>query len=70
MALSDEQTVGLIENVTSLINTIATLQQKIIDLNQKIKSVSELTLNLIEHTNMPEPQIMPCDPDDGSWVGR
>jgi len=56
--------------VTSLINTIATLQQKIIDLNQKIKSISELTLNLIEHTNMPEPQIMPCDPDDGSWVGR
>ena len=70
MPLSDKQTVGLIEDVTSLINTIATLQQKIIDLNQKIKSVSELTLKLIEHTDMPEPQIMPCDPDDGSWVGR
>ena len=70
MPLSDKQTIGLIEDVTSLINTIATLQQKIIDLNQKIKSISELTLKLIEHTDMPEPQIMPCDPDDGSWVGR
>ena len=70
MPLSDKQTIGLIEDVTSLINTIATLQQKIIDLNQKIKSISELTLKLIDHTDMPEPQIMPCDPDDGSWVGR
>ena len=59
MPLSDKQTIGLIEDVTSLIKTIATLQQKIIDLNQKIKSISELTLKLIEHTDMPEPQILP-----------
>ena len=70
MPLNDKQTVGLIEDVGKLINTVIDLEQKIINLNYKIKTVSVSVVNLINHTNMPEPQIMPCDPDDGSWVGR
>ena len=70
MALSDKQSDNLLEDVGKLIDTVIDLEQKIINLNHKIKAVSISVVNLIEHTNMPEPQIMPCDPDDGSWVGR
>jgi hypothetical protein len=70
MTLSDKQSDNLLEDVGKLIDTVIDLEQKIINLNHKIKAVSISVVNLIEHTNMPEPQIMPCDPDDGSWVGR
>jgi hypothetical protein len=70
MTLSDKQSDNLLKDVGKLIDTVIDLEQKIINLNHKIKAVSISVVNLIEHTNMPEPQIMPCDPDDGSWVGR
>jgi len=70
MTLSDKQSDNLLEDVGKLINTVIDLDQKIINLNHKIKAVSISVVDLIDHTNMPEPQIMPCDPDDGSWVGR
>ena len=68
--LTDKQVVDLIEDMNKLITEVIELQQGLINLNHKIKSVSEMTLKLIDHTNMPEPSIMPCDPNDGSWVGR
>ena len=70
MTLSDKQSDNLLEDVGKLIDTVIDLEQKIINLNHKIKAVSISVVDLIDHTNMPEPQIMPCDPDDGSWVGR
>ena len=70
MAISNKQSDNLLEDVGKLIDTVIDLEQKIINLNHKIKAVSISVVDLIEHTNMPEPQIMPCDPDDGSWVGR
>ena len=70
MAISDKQSDNLLEDVGKLIDTVIDLEQKIINLNHKIKTVSISVVDLIDHTNMPEPQIMPCDPDDGSWVGR
>ena len=70
MALSDKQAADLLKDVGKLIDTVIDLEQKIINLNHKIKTVSISLIDLIDHTNMPEPQIMPCDPDDGSWVGR
>ena len=70
MTLSDKQSDNLLKDVGKLIDTVIDLEQKIINLNHKIKTVSISVVDLIDHTNMPEPQIMPCDPDDGSWVGR
>ena len=70
MTLSDKQSDNLLKDVGKLIDTVIDLEQKIINLNHKIKTVSISVVDLIGHTNMPEPQIMPCDPDDGSWVGR
>jgi len=70
MTLSDKQSDNLLEDVGKLIDTVIDLEQKIINLNHKIKAVSISVVDLINHTNMPEAQIMPCDPDDGSWVGR
>ena len=70
MTLSDKQSDNLLEDVGKLIDTVIDLEQKIINLNHKIKTVSISVVDLIDYTNMPEPQIMPCDPDDGSWVGR
>jgi len=70
MAISNKQSDNLLEDVGKLIDTVIDLEQKIINLNHKIKTVSISVVDLIDHTNMPEPQIMPCDPDDGSWVGR
>ena len=70
MTLNDKQSDNLLEDVGKLIDTVIDLEQKIINLNHKIKTVSISVVDLIDHTNMPEPQIMPCDPDDGSWVGR
>ena len=70
MALSDKQAADLLKDVGKLITTVIDLEQKIINLNYKIKTVSVSVVNLINYTNMSEPQIMPCDPDDGSWVGR
>ena len=70
MAISNKQSDNLLEDVGKLIDTVIDLEQKIINLNHKIKTVSISVVDLIGHTNMPEPQIMPCDPDDGSWVGR
>ena len=58
MALSDKQSDNLLEDVSKLINTVIDLEQKIINLNYKIKTVSVSVVNLINHTNMPEPQIM------------
>ena len=68
--LTNSQVVELIEDMSKLITEVVKLQQGLINLNHKIKSVSEMTLKLIDHTNMPEPSIMPCNPDDGSWIGR
>ena len=70
MTLSDKQAADLLKDVGKLITTVIDLEQKIINLNHKIKTVSISVVDLIDYTNMPEPQIMPCDPDDGSWVGR
>ena len=70
MTISNKQSDNLLEDVGKLIDTVIDLEQKIINLNHKIKTVSISVVDLIDHTNMPEPQIMPCDPDDGSWVGR
>ena len=70
MAISNKQSDNLLKDVGKLIDTVIDLEQKIINLNHKIKTVSISVVDLIDHTNMPEPQIMPCDPDDGSWVGR
>ena len=70
MPISDKQSDNLLKDVGKLIDTVIDLEQKIINLNHKIKTVSISVVDLIDYTNMPEPQIMPCDPDDGSWVGR
>ena len=70
MAISNKQSDILLKDVGKLIDTVIDLEQKIINLNHKIKTVSISVVDLIDYTNMPEPQIMPCDPDDGSWVGR
>ena len=68
--LTDKQLINLIEDMNKLITEVIELQQGLINLNHKIKSVSEVTLKLIDYTNMPDPSTMPCDPNDGSWVGR
>jgi hypothetical protein len=68
--LTDKQLIELIEDMNKLISEVVEIQQGLINLNHKIKSVSEMTLKLMDHTDMPEPSIMPCDPNDGSWVGR
>jgi hypothetical protein len=68
--LTDKQVIDLIEDMNKLITEVVELQQGLINLNYKIKSVSEMTLKLIDHTDMPEPSIIPCDPNDGSWIGR
>ncbi len=70
MMLTDKQLIELIEDMNKLISEVVEIQQGLINLNHKIKSVSEMTLKLMDHTDMPEPSIMPCDPNDGSWVGR
>jgi hypothetical protein len=70
MMLTDKQVIDLIEDMNKLITEVVELQQGLINLNYKIKSVSEMTLKLIDHTDMPEPSIIPCDPNDGSWIGR
>ena len=70
MMLTDKQVIDLIEDMNKLITEVIELQQGLINLNHKIKSVSEMTLKLIDYTNMPEPSMMPCDPNDGSWMGR
>ena len=70
MMLTDKQLINLIEDMNKLITEVIELQQGLINLNHKIKSVSEVTLKLIDYTNMPDPSTMPCDPNDGSWVGR
>ena len=68
--LTDKQLINLIEDMNKLITEVIELQQGLINLNHKIKSVSEVTLKLIDYTNMPDPSTMPCDPNDGSWIGR
>jgi len=68
--LTDKQLIELIEDMNKLISEVVEIQQGLINLNHKIKSVSEMTLKLMDHTDMPEPSIMPCDPNDGSWIGR
>ena len=68
--LTDKQVIDLIEDMNKLITEVIELQQGLINLNYKIKSVSEVTLKLIDYTNMPDPSTMPCDPNDGSWIGR
>jgi len=68
--LTDKQVIELIEDMNKLISEVVEIQQGLINLNHKIKSVSEMTLKLMDHTDMPEPSIMPCDPNDGSWIGR
>ena len=68
--LTDKQLIELIEDMNKLISEVVEIQQGLINLNHKIKSVSEMTLKLMDHTDMPEPSIMPCNPDDGSWIGR
>ena len=68
--LTDKQVIELIEDMNKLISEVVEIQQGLINLNHKIKSVSEMTLKLMDHTDMPEPSIMPCNPDDGSWIGR
>ena len=70
MMLTDKQVIELIEDMNKLISEVVEIQQGLINLNHKIKSVSEMTLKLMDHTDMPEPSIMPCNPDDGSWIGR
>ena len=70
MMLTDKQVIDLIEDMNKLITEVIELQQGLINLNHKIKSVSEVTLKLIDYTNMPEPSMIPCDPNDGSWIGR
>ena len=70
MMLTDKQVIDLIEDMNKLITEVIELQQGLINLNHKIKSVSEVTLKLIDYTNMPDPSTMPCDPNDGSWIGR
>ena len=70
MILTDKQVIDLIEDMNKLITEVIELQQGLINLNHKIKSVSEVTLKLIDYTNMPDPSTMPCDPNDGSWIGR
>ena len=70
MMLTDKQLIELIEDMNKLISEVVEIQQGLINLNHKIKSVSEMTLKLMDHTDMPEPSIMPCDPNDGSWIGR
>jgi len=70
MMLTDKQVIELIEDMNKLISEVVEIQQGLINLNHKIKSVSEMTLKLMDHTDMPEPSIMPCDPNDGSWIGR
>ena len=68
--LSDKQVIELIEDMNKIITEVIELQQGLINLNYKIKSVSEVTLKLIDYTDMPDPSTMPCDPNDGSWIGR
>ena len=70
MLLTDKQVIDLIEDMNKLITEVIELQQGLINLNYKIKSVSEVTLKLIDYTDMPDPSTMPCDPNDGSWIGR
>ena len=68
--LTDKQVIDLIEDMNKLITEVIELRQGLINLNYKIKSVSEVTLKLIDYTDMPDPSTMPCDPNDGSWIGR
>ena len=70
MMLTDKQVIDLIEDMNKLITEVIELQQGLINLNYKIKSVSEVTLKLIDYSDMPDPSTMPCDPNDGSWIGR
>ena len=65
MALSDKQSDNLLEDVSKLINTVIDLEQKIINLNYKIKTVSVSVVDLIDHTNMPDP-LVKNDLDDSN----
>tara|TARA_R110002020_G_scaffold442035_1_gene653207 strand:+ start:2130 stop:2342 length:213 start_codon:yes stop_codon:yes gene_type:complete len=70
MTLNEKQSSNLMKDVDTLIDKVTDLEQKLINLNAKFKTMAKVTSNLVEYTDMPEAPYMPCDPDDGSWVGR
>ena len=53
--------------MNKIIDNIDDLRQGLVNINHKINVTKHFMLKLAEHTNMPD---MPCNPDDGSWVGR
>jgi|TARA_Y100000034_G_C6868295_1_gene395970 hypothetical protein len=67
MMLTDKQIINLIEDMNKIIDNIDDLRQSLVNINHKINVTKHFMLKLAEHTNMPD---MPCNPDDGSWVGR